>query len=89
MSDLASYGIEIGVHILDVMAPHTIWPFLPGDLTRSKEIRTMYALYDGVDGKTLWSISYDRDADWRQRANDIIDETNRQAARRFPYRIRR
>ena len=87
MSDLASYGIEIGVHILDVMSPHTIWPFIPGDLSRSKEIKSSYAIYDGNESLTLWSVSYNYDADWRRSANDIIDETNRRAARKFPYRV--
>jgi hypothetical protein len=86
MSDLASYGIEVGVHIVNVLSSHSLWQFFSGDLSKSKEIKTMYTLYDKIDGKVLWSVSYVINADWRQKANDIIDETNRRAARKFPYR---
>ena len=39
MSDLASYGIELGVRILNVLTDHAIWPWLPLGVTTSKEIQ--------------------------------------------------
>ena len=86
MSDLESYGIEVAVHILNVLSPHSIWPWLPYGITRSKVIRANYSLVDRADELAIWTISFDEDANWRRRANEIIDETNRRAARKFPYR---
>ena len=86
MSDLASYGIELGVHILNVLSDYAIWPWLPFGVTRSKEIRASYSLMDKNAGEVLWSVAIQEDADWRQRANEIIDNINRRGARKFPYR---
>jgi hypothetical protein len=85
MSDFASYGIDIGRHILGILTDYSAWMFLPSDVTRSKEVKTSYALID-KDGYTLWSIAYDEEADWHQSSNEIIDHVNHKAAKRFPYR---
>ncbi|MBT8219974.1 MAG: hypothetical protein KJP00_09115 [Bacteroidia bacterium] len=87
MSDLESYGISVGIHIIQVLGGNVIWPWLPANVTKSKEINTDYRLINRADGKVLWSIFFDVDADWRQRSNEIIDNVNRRAARKFPYRI--
>lgn len=87
MSDLASYGIDLGVRILAVLSDHRGWWWLPAGATTAKEIKANYSLV-GDEGSVLWSISYDVDADWRQAANEIIDDINRRAVRYFPYRVR-
>jgi len=87
MSDLASYGIELGVHIANIIADDFLWPFIPPGVTTSKEILANYVLTDAVDGTTLWSISFQIDADWRSPANEIIESVNRRSAKKFPYRI--
>ncbi len=87
MTDLESYGIEVAVHILDAISPHTVWPWLPHDLTKAKEIKTSYSLVDHENGQLLWSISIDIDADWRLKSNEIIDDINRRSAKKFPYRL--
>jgi hypothetical protein len=85
MSDLASYGIDLGVHILGILSDYAVWFWLPSDLARAKEIKTSFSLLE-ENGTTLWSISFDEDADWSQPANAIIDEINRKSAKHFPYR---
>ncbi len=87
MSDLASYGIDLGIHIIGILSDHSIWFWLPPDLTKSKEIKSSFSLLD-KEGATLWSISYDEDADWRRPANEIIDHINRKSAKHFPYRTK-
>jgi hypothetical protein len=87
MSDLASYGIDLGIHILRVLSDSHLWFLLPSDLTKSKEIKSTYSLVN-EDGTTLWSIAYDVDADWTKPANEIIDEINRKSAKHFPYRTK-
>jgi hypothetical protein len=86
MSDLSSYGIEVGIHVINIITEHTLLPWLPFHLTRSKTIKASYSLIDGYDGSVLWSIAYDIDADWREAANDIIDKVNRKSSKKFPYR---
>lgn len=86
MSDLESYGIDLGLHLAQLFAGGSFWPWLPPGVTRAKNIRADYALLDGADGKTLWQVAFDVDADWRRPSNEIIDDISRRAARKFPYR---
>jgi len=88
MADLASYGIDLGVHIIGILSDHSIWFWLPSDLTKSKEVKSSFSLI-GKDGVTLWSIAYDVDADWRESSNVIIDDINRKSAKHFPYRVKK
>lgn len=85
MSDLASYGIDLGVHILSVLTDYGAWFWLPSDLTKTNEIKTSSSLID-QQGSSLWSIAFDADADWHKPANEIIDDINRKSAKNFPYR---
>jgi len=87
MSDLTSYGIDLGVRILAILSDYKIYPWLPPNLAKSKEVKSSCSLLD-KEGVTLWSIAYDIDADWRRPANEIIDNINRKSAKRFPYRIK-
>jgi len=85
MSDLASYGIDLGIQIISALSNSDLWHWLPMGATTSKEIKTSYSLVN-KEGTTLWSIAYEMDADWRQRANEIIDDINRKSVKNFPYR---
>lgn len=85
MSDLASYGIDLGVHIINILSDYSFWLWLPPGLTKSKEVNSSYSLID-KDGITLWSISYSEEADWHKASNEIIDHINRGSAKKFPYR---
>lgn len=87
MSDLASYGLDLGLHILSALSDYGLWLWLPGDITKSKEIKSTFSLLD-QQGTTLWSIAYDEDADWSRPANEIIDNINRKSAKHFPYRVK-
>lgn len=87
MSDFASFGIELGAHILDEIMDHSTWLWLPYGGTKSKEVHANYSLLNKENGTVLWSVGFDTSADWRQKANEIIDGINRRAARKFPYRI--
>ena len=86
MSDLASYGIEVATHVVNVLSNYSVGWWLPAQLGRSKEIRAQYRLTSESD-ELLWSISFDVDADWRSPSREIIDNITRRAARKFPYRL--
>jgi hypothetical protein len=87
--DLTSYGIEVGLHIINILTDHSIFPWIPYGATKSKEVHASYDLVGGSDGTILWSISYKVEADWRQTANDIIDNINRRSSKKFPYRVKK
>ena len=88
ITDLESFGIEFGLHILNAITENVLWPWIPHNLTKSKEIKANYSLLDGQDGYTLWSIAYEIEADWRSPAKQIIDDVNRRSSKKFPYRIK-
>jgi len=86
--ELESFGIEIGLNILNIMTNNALWPWIPFDLAKSKIVKTNYDIVNGKDGSTLWSIAYEIEADWRRPADEIISDVNRKSTRKFPYRIK-
>ncbi len=85
MSDLASYGIEVASHLLNLVTNYYLSPLLPFGHV-SNEVDAEYSLIDGLDGSILWSTSFRQAADWREPAHEIIDRISQKAAKRFPYR---
>lgn len=86
MSDLASYGIELGREIINVLTNYELWPLLVPFNTQNKAVATDFSLFEKEEGTVLWSIAFDKGADWREPANQIIDQVTRRAAKKFPYR---
>lgn len=84
MSGLASFGLELGATILNVLSEEfPLGILIP---TATKRIRANCFLFNGKDGYTLWARDVEDHADWSMSANDIIDWINRHFARKFPYR---
>lgn len=86
MSDLASFGIDLGTQISDVITGGVVGPNVPLESTRSNDIRASYTLSSAGDGTTLFSQAFEFEADWNTTAEEIITYTNRRFARNFPYR---
>lgn len=86
MSDLASYGIELSVQLINILTNYQLMPWLPMVSTQNKAVVADFSLFEQEEGLVLWSIAFDKGADWRQPANQIIDEISRKAAKKFPYR---
>ena len=86
MSDLASYGIELSVQVINILTNYQLLPWLPMVSTHNKAITADFSLFEQQEGLVLWSINFDKGADWRQPANEIIDQISRRAAKKFPYR---
>jgi uncharacterized protein with GYD domain len=86
MSDLASFGIELGVDLINVLTNYQLWPWLPPVSTQNKAVVADFSLFEENEGTVLWSISFDKGADWREPANQIINQITRRAAKKFPYR---
>lgn len=86
MSELASWGTEVGLHVLhEASAGRVDWLIPPG-LTRTDDIYADSTLIDGEDGDLLWKVAVHRATDWRRPANDVVAGITRKLARKFPYR---
>jgi len=84
MSGLASFGLEVGAVLLDVLSEEfPLGIFIP---RATKRIRAHCFLYNGKDGFTLWARDVEDYADWSMPANDIIDGITVYFVKRFPYR---
>jgi len=86
MSDLASFGIDLGTQILDVFTGGMVGSNVPDQATRTNDIRASYSLSSAGDGTTLFSQAFEYEADWNNTTEEIITYINRRFARNFPYR---
>jgi hypothetical protein len=87
LTDLESYGMEMGIRLAEIISQSNLYPWLPPFATRAKKIYSDFTLLDKENGSTLWQFSFEVDADWRSPSNEIVDEITRKAAKRFPYRM--
>ena len=81
----ASFGIDLGVHVLAEATEGRFGWFLPWGLVKTHDIYADASLLDGGDGELLWKVAVHRDADWTRAANDVIAGVTRKLARKFPY----
>jgi hypothetical protein len=81
MSDLASFGIDMGARVLNAVIP--TGPFIPG-MSKTNDIIASCALVS--NGETLWNDNYKRAADWNSPANSIIENITDKFAKHFPYK---
>jgi hypothetical protein len=86
MSDLASFGIDLGTQILDIFTGGMAGANVPHQATRTNDIRASYSLSSAGDGTTLFSQAFEYEADWDNTTEEIITYINRRFARNFPYR---
>ena len=85
LSDLASFGIAVGVHaVLEALEEDHLWllPWGP----RTHDIYAEGELIEARSGTLLWKVAVNRDTDWSRPANDVIRGVTRKLAKKFPYR---
>lgn len=86
LSDLASYGTEVGLEVLHRAAEgKTDWLIPPG-LTRTHDIHVDSELVGCAEGDLLWKVEVHRATDWRRPANDVIVGLTKKLSKKFPYR---
>lgn len=85
MSDLASFGIDLGVVILEGVFDGILYP-IPYGLGRTNDIVAECSLFNGSDGTLLYKDVYIRATDYSVLANEIIDDLTKKFSRTFPYR---
>jgi hypothetical protein len=85
LSDLASFGIAVGIHVaLEALDEDHAWllPWGP----RTYDIYAEGALVAADEGALLWKVAVNRETDWSQPANDVVRGITRKLAKKFPYR---
>ena len=90
LSDGASFGIDLGTHILaeildDDDDDHDIYVPHPHGLIKTHDIFADGALLSGRDGDLLWRVAVSRETDWTRPANDVIEGLTKKLAKKFPY----
>lgn len=87
MTDLASYGIDLGRKVLGMLTKFKSSVFLSGsDLEKTNDIKATCSLLNATDSSVLWSMDMTDETDWSKPTTEVIDNINAQFARHFPYR---
>ena len=89
LSDLASYGIDVGTYVLhevvhDVTDGDVHLP-IPWGLAKTHDIWADGKL-QSADNELLWQVAVHRETDWSRPANDVIEGLTKKLAKKFPYR---
>lgn len=87
LSDLESFGIQLGQDILRVISPVYLWPLMGRNMSRTNDIYASAQLLNANDAIVLWSKSMNASTDWRDPAEQVIRYMTHRMARDFPYRI--
>ncbi len=85
LSDLASFGITVGIHAaLELLDEDHLWllPWGP----RTYDIYAEGELVAADQDTLLWKVAVNRETDWTQPANDVVRGITRKLAKKFPYR---
>lgn len=85
LSDPASYGIGVGVAILEEVLDEKADRWIPPGLGKTYDIHVDSVLQDGSDGALLWRVAVDRETDWHRPANDVVGGLTKKLAKKFPY----
>jgi hypothetical protein len=86
LSDLASFGLQVGLHAAHAATDGRFPALLALGMTRTYDIFAEGELLAAPDGALLWKVGVHRATDWTQPANDVVRGITRKLAKKFPYR---
>jgi hypothetical protein len=86
LSDLASYGLTVGMHVAHEATNGDYGWLLPWGMTRTYDVYAEGELVAADEGTLLWKVAVNRETDWSQPANDVVRGITRKLAKKFPYR---
>jgi hypothetical protein len=86
LSDMESYGIEVGSAIFNEITDGELGWMVPHGPAVTVGIWADSTLINGADGDVLWKVALERATDWQRPANDVIVGITRKLAKKFPYR---
>lgn len=92
LTDLESFGLEVAGDILDkIKLPEGINIPIGADPdfhNRTYRIKIDCELLDSATASLLWKLPLDYEIDWNSKANEVIEQSMRTCAKKFPYRQR-
>jgi hypothetical protein len=86
ISDLASYGISVGVRVAQTIAGGVLGAFIPNNLARTNDVNVSFAVVNKSDASTLYARDHFSTIDYRSRPFDVVRFGARKFGQRFPYR---
>jgi hypothetical protein len=86
LSDGESFGVDLGLQVVNEITEGAIAPVLPWGLAKTHDIWTNCELIDAIDGAVLWQTDFAQAADWQCPANQVIAGFTEELAKKFPYR---
>lgn len=81
-----SFGVDLGLQIVNEVTEGRLAPFLPWGLVKTHDIWANCELIDSLDGAVLWQTELAQATDWRYPANQVIAGFTEELAKKFPYR---
>lgn len=87
LSDLASFGIELGQEILDnIPGLGTVTDNIPGNINRTNDIDVSSSIISRTDQTTLYTYAIKQEIDYTTTSTEMVEFINRRIAKTFPYR---
>jgi hypothetical protein len=86
LSDGESFGVDLGLQVVNEITEGALAPVLPWGLVKTHDIWTNCELIDAVDGAVLWQTDFAQATDWQYPANQVIAGFTEELAKKFPYR---
>jgi hypothetical protein len=86
LSDGESFGIDLGLQIVNDVTEGRLAAFLPWGRVATSDIWASCELVDSLDGAVLWQDEIARATDWSYPPEQVIAGFTRELARKFPYR---
>jgi len=86
LSDGESFGVDLGLQVVNEITEGKLAPVLPWGLIKTHDIWANCELIDSVDGAVIWQTDFTQATDWQYPANQVIAGFTEELAKKFPYR---
>ena len=87
LSDMASFGIDIGKRVLQLLGGLEAILAIPKDVEKTNDIFTTCSIIDQNGGVVLWSMSEKQETDWQKPDVEVVQNVCQKLAKNFPYQV--